>query len=87
MEKQVMMEYMNNASYQIVMNDLSNDKTKAMSKESCDKAGISAIAKANKATGVIYFIHADSKKLLSKISVTKSTEEIKKAFEDAMGKI
>lgn len=85
-EKTVLSNYMKNPKVSIVVNDMSNDETKATSKASCEKAGISTIAQANKGTGVIYFIDAKTKTVLSQISVTKSTEEINAAFKDVLEK-
>lgn len=85
-EKEVLSSYMKNPKVSIVVNDISNDETKATSKASCEKAGISTVAQANKGTGVIYFIDAKTKTVLSQISVTKSTEEINAAFKNVLEK-
>lgn len=85
-EKEVLSSYMKNPKVSIVVNDMSNDETKKTSKASCEKAGITNVAQANNGTGVIYFIDAKTKTVLSKISVTKTTEEINAAFKDVLEK-
>lgn len=86
LEKEVLPAYMMNKDCLIVMNDQSDEETKAMSKTNLEKEGIYEFAKENKATGMIYFIDPVSKKLISSISVSKSTEDIKKAFDSAITK-
>ncbi len=86
LEKEILPSYMMNKDYLVVMNDQSNEQTKAMSKTNLEKEGIYEFAKENKATGMIYFIDAVSKKQISSISVSKSTEDIKKAFDNAIAK-
>jgi hypothetical protein len=83
-EKNVVSTYMMNSDYQIVMNNLTDDSTKAMSKEMLTKAGIAEFGAKHKATGMIYFLNAENKKVISSISVSKSNEEIKKAFVGAV---
>lgn len=86
-EKDVVSSFMNNPNYQIVVNDLSTDETKAKSNSKCKKAGIAKIAKANTATGVIYFINAKTKELVSQISVTKPNETIIEEFKISAKKV
>lgn len=86
-EQNVISQYMKNEKCEIVVNDLSNDETKAASKTKCDNAGITDVASNNKGTGVIYFINSITKEVIAQISVTKTDEEIKKAFEDAISKV
>ncbi len=81
--KDVLPSYMMNKDWLIVMNDLSDNDTKASSKENLEKAGIYEFAKENNATGMIYFIDPVTKKLIDKISLTKSDDDIKKAFDNA----
>jgi len=85
-EKEVLSSYMKNPKVTIVVNDLSNEETKKVSKASCDKAGITTVAQTNVGTGMIYFIDAKTKKVLSQISVTKTTEEINAAFKNVIEK-
>lgn len=86
-EKNVVSKYMQNEKCQIVVNNMTDDKTKATSKESCDKAEITSVASKNTGTGMIYFIDSETKEIISQISVTKTDEEIIKAFDDAIAKI
>lgn len=86
-EKEVVSTYMSNPKFQVVVNDLSNDETKAKSKQMCESAGIMKVAQNNNGTGVIYFINSETKEVVSQIGVSKSSEEIKKAFESAATKI
>lgn len=86
-EQEVISSYMNNSKCQIIVNDLSDEKSKSISKENCSKAGISDVASSNKATGMLYFIHSDTKKIIGQISVIKTNEEIKAALEKALSTI
>jgi hypothetical protein len=85
-EKDIMPMAMQNKDVQIVMNDLSDDKTKAASLPMLEKAGIASFAKKNTGTGTLYFIDAKSKKLISEVSLAKSDDEIKKVYMAALAK-
>lgn len=85
-EKDIMPMAMQNKDVQIVMNDLSDDKTKAASLPMLEKAGITSFAKKNTGTGTLYFIDAKSKKLISEVSLAKSDDEIKKVYMAALTK-
>ena len=85
-EKDIMPMAMNNKDVQIVMNDLSDDKTIAASSGMLKKAGVVKFAKENKGTGTLYFIDAKSKKLISEISIAQSDDEIKQALMAALAK-
>ena len=85
-EKDVMPMAMANKDVQIVMNVLSDDKTKAASLPMLQKAGIASFARKNTGTGTLYFIDAKSKKLISEVSLAKSDEEIKKVYMAALAK-
>jgi len=80
-EEDVVSSYMGNETFSIVVNDLSNKETKKTSQANLEKLGIEKLAKKNKTTGMIYFIDAQTKEIVKEISVTKSTEEIKQAFD------
>lgn len=86
-KENVISQYMKNEKCHIVVNDLSDDASKEASKEKCEKAGITAVAENNKATGVIYFIHSETKEVLAQVSVAKTDDEIKKVFEETLAKI
>ena len=79
-EKDIMPIVMENTSVKLVMSDLSNAASKTTSLPMLQKAGIEEFALKNKGTGMVYFIDAITKKLITKISLAKSTDDIKKAF-------
>ena len=85
-EKDIMPMVMGNKEVKMVMNDLSDDNSKAMSKEMLEKAGIYKFAEKNPGTGMLYFFNAKSKKLLSKVSLASTNEEIKEAYQTALQK-
>ena len=85
-EKDLMPMMMQNKNVLMVVNDLSDDKSMKDSHPMIEKAGITSFAKANKATGMIYFLDAKNKKLISKISLARSNEDIKMAFMNAVSK-
>ncbi|MEO8886911.1 MAG: hypothetical protein ABI367_12665 [Mucilaginibacter sp.] len=85
-EKDIMPMAMANKDVQIVMNDLSDNKTKAASEPMLKKVGIVSFAKKNTDTGTLYFIDAKSKKLISQVSLAQSDEEIKKIYMAALAK-
>ncbi len=68
---------------QFVANDLTNDETKAKSAAELKKVGLDKAMADKKGTGVAYFFDADSKKLINKISVAKSNDELAQALETA----
>lgn len=68
----------------IAANDLTNETTKAESKANLEKLGVyEAVANENK-TGQIILINRKTGKVIEKISVAKSNEELKKAFDKAI---
>ncbi|WP_421751164.1 hypothetical protein [Croceimicrobium sp.] len=86
-EKDILSKFQANASYQIIVNDLSTEESKAASQEILMKAGLHNFSAENNGTGRIYFVHPTSKQVLDKISVSKSTEKISKAFTEALENI
>jgi thiol-disulfide isomerase/thioredoxin len=86
-EVDILAQYRNNPNYQIIINDLSTKETKKASEVVYTVAGIAGVAKSNNSTGVIYFINSDTKLLISTISVIKTTEEIKQAFDQSLAKL
>ena len=82
--KDVMPMVMKNKEVKMVMNDVSNDKTKATSKPMLEEAGIYNFAENNPGTGMLYFINARTKKLLKKVSLAQTNEEIQKAYKEAL---
>jgi hypothetical protein len=66
----------------LVINDLSDKQTKVASAESLNGLGLK---QGNfKSTGVITFIDAVSKKIISTISVAESSDKIKEAFANSL---
>ena len=86
-EKDIMPMVMDNKDVQMVMNDLSNDNSKATSKGMLDKAGITSFAEKNEGTGMLYFLDAQTKTLLSQVSLAEPDEQIKKAYDTALSKV
>lgn len=68
----------------IGINDLTNDETKAASKKALEKLGVYALIANEKKTGLVTFIDVKTKKIVGTISVAKSDEEIKDAFDKAI---
>jgi len=85
-EKDIMPMVMENKDVKMVMNDVSDDNSKAMSKGMLEKAGIYKFAEKNPGTGMLYFLDAKTKRLLSKVSLASTNEEIKEAYQTAMKK-
>ncbi|MGA9649814.1 hypothetical protein [Pedobacter sp.] len=85
-EKEIMPMVMGDKNVSMVVNDLSDDKTKASSQAMLQKAGIPSFAKEHNATGALYFVDAKSKKVISEVSLAKSNEEIKTAYMSAVAK-
>lgn len=77
------MENNKDGAIQFVVNDLSNDETKAKSAAELKKVGLDKAMAENKGTGVAYFFDADSKKLINTVSVAKSNDELAQALETA----
>lgn len=72
------------AEVKMLINDLTDAKTKASSKEDLKQEGIGKPMSKSNTTGEITFINAKTKKVISKISVAKSNDEIKYAFDQAI---
>lgn len=68
----------------IAANDLTNDATKAASKASLEKLGVYEVVANENKTGQIILIDHETKKVISKISVAKSTKKLKEAFDLAI---
>ncbi len=85
-EKDLMLMLMQDKNLQVIVNDLSNDKTQAKAKPMLKKAGLTSFVKKNKGTGMVYFINAKTKQLISSISVAESNEHIMMAYKKASAK-
>jgi hypothetical protein len=77
------MENNKDGAIQFVVNDLSNDETKAKSAEELKKVGLDKAMAERKGTGVAYFFDAESKKLINEVSVAKPNEELAEALTTA----
>lgn len=75
-EEEILSKYMNDERYQVIVNNLSDETTITESNKALEEAGILNFASENNGTGLIYMLNADSKEMISKISVSKSTEKI-----------
>lgn len=60
--KNIMPMIMENKNVQIVMNDLSDNESKANSIPMLKKAGVAEFAQNNTSTGTLYFVDSESKK-------------------------
>ncbi len=85
MAKEVFSTYMS-GNVVIVMNDLSDDNTKKESQKMIEANQITKIANKSTSTGIITLIDIKTGKVVSTISVSKSTEKIKKAIDEALTK-
>lgn len=85
-EKDLMPMLMQDKKVMFVMNDLSNNSTKAASKPMLEKAGITSFAKKNTGTGMLYFINTKSKRLISDVSISRPDEEIMMTYKEALSK-
>jgi thiol:disulfide interchange protein len=72
----VLKENNKDGAVQFVANDLTNDKTKAKCTTELKKVGLDEAVAGFKYTGMVYFFNADSKELISEISVAKSDQEL-----------
>ncbi|MEO9003580.1 MAG: hypothetical protein ABI288_02535 [Ginsengibacter sp.] len=84
--KDIMPIIADNKDVKLLINDLSDKKTIAMSRRILQKVDIYDFAEKNPATGMLYFFSAEKKKLLSKISLAQSSEDIDKAYQKALSK-
>lgn len=85
-EKDLMPMLMQDKNVQVIMNDLSDKKTISKSLPMIKKAGIASFAKENTGSGMLYFIDANSKKLITSISIDESNEDIMMAYKKSLSK-
>ncbi|MGA9648994.1 hypothetical protein [Pedobacter sp.] len=86
-EKDIVPMVMQNKNVQILINDLSDATTKDASLPILQKAGIEKFASKNSGTGMLYFIDAKTKKLISEVSLAEKNEQIKNVYMAALTKI
>lgn len=82
--KDLMPMLMKDKNVMVVMNDVSNNATKAKSKPMLENAEIYTFAENHIATGMLYFIDAKTKKWLASISIANPDMQIKMVFKKAM---
>ncbi len=85
MAKEVFSSYMD-GKLKVVMNDVSDENTKKESQKEIENNKIGEIASKSKSTGIITLIDIKTGKVVSTISVGKSTEKVKKAIDAALAK-
>ena len=83
-EREILPAIKKNKSVQLVVNNVTDKKTKDLSRPKLEQAGLIEIAKKYKATGVIYFLDAKSKRLLSKISLASTSNDITTAYQKVL---
>ncbi|MBS3770726.1 MAG: hypothetical protein V5A47_13280 [Bacteroidales bacterium] len=64
-------------------NDLTDEETKAKSKEKLKEYGLYEKMKSYNETGVVFFFDTESKELIDKISVAKSSRKLAEAVQKA----
>lgn len=67
-----------------VMNNLSNDNTAKESQKELQKFGVSEVVKDVAKTGVVTLIDSRSLKIIETVSVGKSNDELRQAFDNAL---
>jgi ketosteroid isomerase-like protein len=82
MMKEIMPVF-NGSNVQFVMNDLTNDATKADSKMTLDKVKAYGAVKKISATGWLLLVDAETGKLLEKISVAEPVEKLVKVIKQS----
>lgn len=83
MAKEVFSTYMD-GKLKVIMNDVSDDNTKKTCSKEITENKLQAIADKCTMTGIITLVNVKSGKVISSISVAKSTDEIKKAIDEAL---
>ncbi|MFO7830042.1 MAG: hypothetical protein R6V23_15565 [Bacteroidales bacterium] len=77
-----LMENNKDGVFQFVVNDLTNDETKAESAKKLKKVDVHQAVSEFNSTGMVYFFNAETKELLNKISVAKSDKKLALAMTD-----
>ena len=85
MAQEVFSSYMD-GKVKVVMNDVSDDNTRKACKKEIEENKLKGVADKCTMTGIITLVNAKSGKVISSISVAKSTDEIKKAIDEAIAK-
>ena len=85
MSKEVFSAY-KTGELKVIANDLTDDVSKKACKKAIGEAGVAKIAEGSNSTGIITLIDAKTKKVITTISVAKTTEEIKAAIDESLKK-
>ncbi len=70
------MENNKDGAIQFIANDLTDEASKRKSAVALKEAGLDKVMAEKKGTGTAYFFDAETKELITKISVAKSNEEL-----------
>ena len=70
------MESNKDGAIQFLANDLTDEASKRKSAVALKEAGLDKVMAKNKGTGTTYFFDAETKELITRISVAKSNEEL-----------
>lgn len=83
-ETDIVASYKGNESIAFMMNNLSDKSTKKVSKEALKKEGLYKSVKKIKSTGLIILVNTETKKVIKKLKVSASTDELKKEIDAAI---
>jgi len=67
-----------------VMNNLSDDNTAKESRRELEKLGVAEVIKNVTKTGIVTLIDSGTLKIIETVSVSKSDEELRRAFNNAL---
>ena len=81
------MENNKDMAIRFVANDVTDEESKAKSVEELKKVGLDKAMAEYKMTGVAYFFDAESKKLITQVSVAKSNEELAEAMKLSLNEV
>ncbi len=79
-EKDIVASYAGSYDVAFVVNNLTDDATKATSKITLEEKGVYDAVSSIKSTGLIVLVDANTKKVISQVAVAKTTDEIKMAI-------
>lgn len=79
-----LMEHNKDKAVRFIMNDLTNEESKAESVKRLQNVSLEQVMSSFKATGMVYFFNAESKELIHQVSVAKSDQELALAMDDVI---
>jgi thiol-disulfide isomerase/thioredoxin len=82
-EKEIVASYKGNTDVAFLVNNLTDDASKAKSKTTLEEKGVYNSVSSIKGTGQIILVDANTKKVIEQVPVKKSTDEIKAAINGA----